>query len=202
MNDIREKYTQYRKQAKDGDILLWHGSGVMARIIRACDTWYLNDAGEKILDRAYYTHASIVLWGRGERLQNADSWSNGVDIVPLSDRIDFYNDFCVLRPKMQHVLSADDQMKVGIDFIMDKWQDHVKYDYMLLPRIALIKKTGIDITGLGKKQKVICSEFTRDFTFSLAIKDYFRRELFTPQDHIRFNAGSFEVLFDNKLMKK
>ncbi len=202
MNDIREKYQQYREVAKDGDILLWYGDKFMARAIRFFDDNYVSDAGEKIKDQAYYTHSSIIFWGRGKRLQNADSWYRGITVVPASDRVSYYNDFCVLRPKMNHVLDHETQMEVGIKWIMDKWESHVKYDYFNVPRVALIKKTGIDITGLAKRSDFICSEFTQAFTLILGIKDYYRRLIFTPQDHIRFNAGSFEVLFDNKLIVK
>lgn len=202
MKTIQEKYDLYRPVAKDGDILLWHGNKIMARTIRFFDTNYINRAGEKVKDPAYYTHSSIAMWGRGNRLQNADSWSRGVTVLPMSDRINFYLDFCVLRPKLELIDPLNTGViERGIEFIMDKWQAHVKYDYWTLPRVALIKKTGIDITGFGKKSHFICSEFTQAFCAEIGIKDYENLPIFTPQDHLRFHAGSLELLFDNKLIK-
>lgn len=193
--DIRAKYSAYRKEAKDGDILLWRGQGIMSRTIRFFDDNYVNDLGLKIEDKAYYTHSSLVYWGKGGRLHNADSWYNGITVVPASHRVEIYTDFCVLRPKN----IADSQIEHALNQALKKWDANIPYDYFLLPRIAVVKKTGIDITGLGKKKLNICSEFTQEFSLTLGIKDYYRKELFTPQDHLRLNEGSFEVLFDDKI---
>ena len=192
---IKEKYNLYRSQAKDGDILLWRGTSLLARSIRFFDDHYIDDNGNKIKDPAYYTHSSLVYWGRGERLHNADSWSNGITVVPASYRVDYYKDFCVLRPKVDNHAAIED----GINFALNKWQAHIPYDFFTLPRIALVKKTGIDISHLGSRSKFICSEFTKEFSLRIGVEDYFRRELFTPQDHIRFNNGGLEYLFTEKL---
>lgn len=193
---IRQKYANYRQNAKDGDILLWKGNSFLSRAIRFFDDRYINDEGEKVKDPAVWNHTSLVYWGRGERLHNADSWFNGITVVPASHRLDSYVDFCVLRPYMEHVVHPESQIEEALKFVLDEWKANVPYDYFTLPRIALIKRTGIDITGLGKKAHYICSEFTQAFTLRLGIDDYHRRELFTPQDHIRHNAGSFQLLYN------
>ncbi len=193
--NIREKYTNYRKEAQDGDIILWRGHGIMPGLIRFFDSSYINDEGHKVKDMAYFTHSSIVYWGRGDRLHNADSWYNGITVVPASHRVEIYYDFCVLRP----IDISIDQIEHGLNFALQKWDANIPYDYFMLPRIALIKKTGIDLTGLGKKAHYICSEFTQQFSLKLGIKDFFRKELFTPQDHLRHQNGGFEILFDNKI---
>jgi len=200
--DIREKYKEYRSKAQDGDIILWSGTHLLARIIKACDDHYINDEGQDISDPAYYTHTSIMYWGKGKRLHNIDSWAKGITVVPASHRLKLYKDFCVLRPLMDHVLSRSTQIDHGLNWALEQWDAGVKYDYLTLPRIAIVKKTGIDLTGLGKRSKHICSEFTRQYSLKLGIEDYHRREHFTPQDHIRFNEGSFTVLFDEKILKK
>lgn|GEM_PF-3312061 len=203
--DIREKYNSYRKEAKDGDILLWNGNSLMAKLIRFFDDNYVDNEGNKVKDPAYYTHSSLVYWGRGQRLLNADSWYNGITVVPASHRIDVYRDFCVLRPKMDHLKPEQvlAQMDHALNSALKKWDANIPYDYFTTLRVAIIKKTGIDITGLGKRSKFICSEYTQRFTLELGIQDYFRGEnaIFTPQDHLRFEQGSFELLFDDKLIQ-
>lgn len=194
--DLNAKYQAYRKDALDGDILLWRGNTLMNKLIRYFDDHYINDKGEKIKDPCYYNHASVVYWGKASRLLNCDSWSNGITVVPASHRVDFYLDFCVIRPKES--LESIAKLDRAINFALDEWTADVPYDHFTLLRIAIIKKTGIDITKLGSRSKYICSEFTQEFCAQFGIQDYKRLNLFTPQDHIRFNAGSFEVLFDDR----
>ena len=102
---------------------------------------------------------------------------------------------------MHHVISPLEQIEHGLDFALEQWKANVPYDYFLLPRVALVKKTGIDLTGLGKISRFICSEFTQEFSLKLGIEDYYRKALFTPQDHIRHLGDGFELLFDNKIGK-
>lgn len=195
--NIRSKYSEYRKHAKDGDIILWRGNSITSRLIRYFDDFYINDEGDKIKDPAYYTHSSIVYFGKFGRLKNTESWYNGITVVPASHRVEIYTDFCVLRPKNVSKVQIDHALRQALK----KWDTNIPYDYFTLLRLAIIKKTGIDLTGLGKKAHYICSEFTQKYSLDLGIKDFYRRVLFTPQDHLRLNKDGFEVLFDDKLFK-
>lgn len=79
-----EKYEKLRMQIKTGDIVLYRGNGVLARIIQWAD------------HGAYYNHTGIAYW-LGERLFTIDAWSNGTQLVPMSRRMNAYEDFCIIR---------------------------------------------------------------------------------------------------------
>lgn len=165
----QEKYAIYRKVAKDGDILLFRGNSIPAK-------------GIQYFDNAYYNHSAIVYWNRG-RLEILDAWYGGIVKVPASKRIrDYENgDFCVIRLQANVV-----DISKGIDVLNNRWQAEVKYHYAMLFRIALIKKTGIDITGISKRNRVICSFATREYTDAVGINCYKNLHLITPEDFKRY----------------
>ena len=180
---IKEKYEAYRKIAKDGDILLFRGTGFVAK-------------GIQYFDKSYYNHSAVVYWNR-ERLEMLDAWYGGVVKVPASKRalVDYKNgDFCVLRP-----IKPKDGIQEGINTINNRWHAVTKYFYGMLFRIALIKKTGIDITGLSKRDRTICSFTTRDFTNAAGIEAYRHLHLPTPQDFLRYiDESEVRILFHTK----
>lgn len=182
---IPEKYYEVREQFQNGDIVLYKGSSFLAKSIQ-------------YFDKAYFNHIGII-WKVNNRLFTLDMWKEGLVLTPLSNRMKGYKDFCVLRPKKVSLKKID----VAIDLSLDSWTGNVKYDFFLLFRIALIKKTGIDITGLGKKKKFICSEFAQEFCNYLGIPTYKNIKLITPQDFMRFiDSKEFDILFDDSKNKK
>jgi len=164
----QEKYAIYRSVAKDGDILLFRGNTIPAK-------------GIQYFDKAYYNHSAIVFWNRG-RLEILDAWYGGLVKVPASKRMRDYEkgDFCVVRLQA----SAED-INRGINALNDRWQAEVKYHYAMLFRIALIKKTGIDITGITKRNRTICSFATREYTNAVGIECYRNIPLITPEEFKR-----------------
>ena len=180
---IQEKYEAYRKIAKDGDILLFRGRSFLARSIQ-----YFDDA--------YYNHSAFVYWNRG-RLELLDAWYGGVEKVPASKRVKDYSpngDFCVIRIKKP---GAD--IEAGISYVNNRWHAETKYHVAMLFRIALIKKTKIDLTGLSKRDRTICSFTTRDFTNAAGVECYKNIHLITPHDFIRYADGDeVKILFHTK----
>lgn len=178
---IKEKYEAYRKIAKDGDILLFRGTSFVAK-------------GIQYFDDAYYNHSAVVYWSKN-RLEMLDAWYGGVVKVPASRRalVDYKKgDFCVLRP----IGKSKEELEEGIRAINERWHAITKYHYGMLLRIALIKKTGIDITGLSKRERTICSFTTRDFTNAAGIECYRDLYLPTPEDFLRFiDTSQVRVLF-------
>ena len=176
-----EKYDELRSKIKNGDLILYRGSSFLSRSIQ-----YFDDA--------YYNHIGVV-WklGDSDRLLTLDMWAEGLDLIPLSRRMDGYTDFCILRPK-----TTQKVIKHTIDELLKEWDGlDVKYDYWLLLRIALIKKTGIDITGLGKSKKFVCSEFAQEYVNKLGFDTYSDIKLITPQDFIRYIDENFDLIYDS-----
>jgi len=173
------EYYNVRSEFKDGDIVLYRGNGFMSKSIQ-----YFDDA--------FYNHIGIVKW-IGNRLFTIDMWTQGIEIVPLSRRIKTYNYFCIIRFKDKSV----DFIDKAIDSVFEKVERDTKYDYFLLPRVAFLKKTGIDLVGMGKKNRFICSELCQYFSDNLEIDCYKNINLITPQDFIRKKDDKeVEVLFD------
>lgn len=175
-----EKYNKLRDEIKNGDMLLYRGSSFLAK-------------GIQYFDKAYYNHIGVVWRPENmDRVLTLDMWSNGLNCLPVSRRMDGYKDFCILRPKV-----SDDKIKASISIAMEKWDGaDIKYDNQLILRVAMIKKTGIDITGLGKKDKFICSEFIQYYCDLLGLKTYSNLNLITPEDFRRFIDDNFELLYD------
>lgn len=183
--NVEEKYRHYRNVAKDGDILVFRGTSLLARLIRFFD------------DGAYYNHTGVVYWNRG-RLEMIDAWYGGVEKVPASKRVRQYRkgDFCVIRPSS---LFSPGYVDDGLMEINKRWQAETKYHYLMLLRIALIKKTGIDLTRLSKRTRTICSFLTRDYTNEVGIECYKYLHLITPHDFVRHaDEDEVKILFHDK----
>lgn len=176
-----EKYNKLRDEIQSGDLLLYRGTSFLAKCIQ-------------FFDKAYYNHIGIA-WRPEEssKLLTLDMWSDGLDCVPVSRRMEGYSDCCILRPK---VLS--ERIKDAIQVLLEDWEGRdIKYDNMLLLRVAMIKATKIDITGLGKKDKFICSEFTQKYCHYLGLKTYSNLNIITPEDFRRFIDENFELIEDS-----
>lgn len=176
-----EKYTKLRNEIRNGDFILYIGTSFMAKSIQ-------------YFDNCLYNHIGVV-WipENTDRLLTIDMWSAGLTCLPVSRRMESYKDFCILRPKVSEL-----KTKVAISLAIEKWDgENVKYDNSLCLRIAVIKKTGIDLTGLGKKDKFICSEFIQYYCGLLGLKTYANINLITPEDFRRYIDENFELIYDD-----
>ena len=180
-NNVPAKYLENRNSFQTGDLVLYRGTSLLSKSIQ-------------YFDKAYYNHIGVV-WKDDDmdRILTLDMWSGGLACLPLSRRMSGYADFCVLRPRVSEARS-----NAAIKEVLSYWDGReVKYDNMLLLRIALIKKTGIDITGLGKSDKFVCSEFVQYYTNLLGIETYSKVNLITPEDFRRYIDNNFVVMYDD-----
>lgn len=174
-----EKMNDILKNVKNGDIILYRGNGFMAKCIR-------------FFDSAYYTHIGVAwLPEKTDQILTLDMWSLGLSCLPLQRRLSIYDDFCILRPNV-----STEKIDETLRTLLNNWDGaDVKYDYMLLFKIAFKKKTGISL-GLGEGKKFICSEFAQQYTNLLGLESYKERQLITPEDFIRYrDPNESEVLF-------
>ena len=146
-------------------------------------------------DDAPYSHVGICKW-MGDRLWAIEMWTYGIQVIPLSRRFSEQKEFCIVRPKNKSL----EQLSEGLNQVLNKVETFTKYDYLLLPRIAFYKKTGINLGVLGEGRRYICSELAQYYTNSLQIRAYEDIELITPYDFIRFsNSDEIDVLYDNTI---
>lgn len=173
------EYYNVRKDFQEGDLVFYRGHGIMSKLI-------------SYFDSAFYIHVGVVK-KIGERLFTVEMWTHGIQIVPLSRRMDSYDEFCVIRVKNKTV----EQLSSAVDLLIEKIERDVKYDYGLLPRVAFYKKTGIDLVGMGSRDRNICSELAQTHTNKLSVRCYEDVSLITPQDFLRYKDDSeVEVHYD------
>jgi hypothetical protein len=175
-----EKYKLLRNEIKNGDLILYKGSSFLAK-------------GIQYFDKAYYNHIGVV-WKPEDcdRLLTLDMWQEGLTCIPVSRRMSGYKDFCILRPKVSEEIS-----KKALSISLDEWDGRdIKYDNQLILRVAMIKKLRIDLTGLGKKDRFICSEFIQHYCDLIGLDTYSNINLITPEDFRRFIDDNFELLYD------
>lgn len=180
---VPKKYAEKRSIIKNGDIILYKGTSMLAKAIQ-------------YFDKAYYNHIGVV-WkvedpsSNEYRVITMDMWTKGLVVVPLSERMSGYMDFCILRPNVKQ-----DIIGPAIFEGLKLWEGKVGYDYTLLLRVALIKKFGIDITSLGKKNRFICSEFAQAYCKYLT-PTYNNINLITPEDFRRYIDNNYELILDD-----
>jgi hypothetical protein len=182
MTQCEIKYANRRAEIKHGDIILFRGSSILARLIM-------------YFDNAYYTHVGVV-FEMGGRKFIIDSNSKGVHPDFLSDRIREYKDFCIIRPNL--IVKIYD----AITQAMNRGEIGTKYDFALLLRIAIVRKTGINITGLGSSGRDICSEFARFYSSFIADTPYAKLDNITPQDFVRHvnDDSNFSIMFNDSII--
>jgi hypothetical protein len=183
---IAEKYEKVRPLIKTGDIVLFHGSGLLSKL-------------EQYFTSGYYNHCGIsfkVL----DRLFIIDSQAAGVNPGFLSDRISTYTDFCIVR-----LLRTDAQILDALNKLMDKASQlpYMKYDFLRLLQIAIWEKTGLDPKFLDQKNRYICSQSVQNFTDSLNINCYNRitLPLIVPNDFVSHLDQREAIIYFNDNLK-
>ena len=182
-NTVPQKYIDNRDNIQNGDLILYRGNSMMAKAIQ-------------YLDRAFYNHIGVV-WkvedpeSKEYRILTLDMWSKGLVVVPLSERMSGYDDFCILRPNV-----TQDKIETAIFDGLRLWEGKLGYDYSLIFRVALIKKLGIDVTSLGKTDRYICYEFAQAYCKNF-INTYNNINLITPEDLRRYIDSNFELILDD-----
>jgi hypothetical protein len=160
-------YINIRDQIKDGDMLLYHGKSLLAKSIQ-----YFDDA--------HFNHIGIAKWV-GKRLFTIEMWNKGIDFIPLSRRMNTYIDFSVIRPNDVNPKLIQD----GLDATLGLFESDEQYDYLMLLRIAILKKTGVNLVNLKEKNTFICSELAQYFCNQIGVTCYEKISPITPQDFIR-----------------
>lgn len=155
-------------KAINGDIILYKGRGLISGLIR-------------YFDNAQFTHVGVV-WHpeRTSHKLTLDMWTTGLTCLPLKRRVSIYDEFCIIRPnKPTFVLDS------VINDLLYEWDgSNIKYDYMLLLRIAIYKKLKLS-PSMGRGKRFICSEFAQRYAEMIGLTSYLNNKLITPQDFLR-----------------
>jgi hypothetical protein len=182
MKKILVKYNDNKYTLKHGDIILYHGTGLLAKAIQ----W---------TDKCYYNHIGIII-KLGGKLFTLDMWYSGIlngklVICPLSERIKDFEEFCILRPKF-----TSSEIERSVNIALDYLDYGVEYDRLKLIKVLFKKKLGITIKK-EKEKKFICSEFVQKYTNSLDNKTYSKLKDITPSDFLRYIDNNYTIMLHN-----
>lgn len=179
METIQEKYTRIRPLIKDGDVILFRGEKALAKIIQECDS------------NAYYNHVGIVLKIHGA-LFIIDSNAKGVEPARLSERIEKYIDFDILRP-----LENESIIELALQIVLRK-QDtkKIKYDFINGFKALLNRKFKTKFETHIEDYRNICSMFVLPYALELKMVTLpsEMNNLFFPQDYIRYRKNCKIIL--------
>lgn len=164
----REFYNEnVRPLVKNGDIMLFRGKRLLAKTIQ-------------YFDSAKFNHVGVV-FESAKRFFIIDSNARGVRPDFLSDRCIGYEEVSILRPHKH----SSEEINLAIESIMGLADEKIRYDFLLLPRIAISRKLKIDLQRLGTDKRDICSEWTRRYAQALGVKCFDNGTWITPQDFLR-----------------
>lgn len=174
-----KEYYNIRNQIKNGDVILYKGKNIISKLIR-------------FFDNSYYDHCGIITTISG-RFFTIDIKNSSYHFVPLSRRMKQYEEFCILRG----VNKNSEQISQAVDFVVDKVERDIKFDIFFFLQTLFLKRTGIDLFGVKRKNRIICSQLCQYFFEKLDISNYKTCNLISPQDFIRFiNDDEVDLLFD------
>lgn len=177
--NAQQKYKATRPYLKNGDVILFSGSGFLARAIQ-------------FFTKGRFNHVGIV-WIAMNRVFVLDSNAPGVHPDFLSARVDVYKDFEIVRFRR-----TPDELQGALCWLMDKSQEGtgIKYNFLRLLRIAVKVSFNIDLKWLDQSGHDICSQFVQVYSDRLGIGCYKNIPLITPMDYdqrLDWNEG--KILF-------
>lgn len=191
-----KKYELHRDEIKTGDILLFNGHGLISKIIQK-------------VDNAYYNHTGVAYWIKGitedfDRLFIIDAERDGVELLPMSRRMNAYDDFCIIRKKIiiKNVLNQ------SLSNLIQRVERDEAYGFMGLIKRAIYINTEKKhpklhkfikpiLNSINKKNLPVCSDISKSFLVDLGCDFYESVVLPSPQDLIRYsNLKEVDILFN------
>jgi len=186
--NILDKYKALRSSIKDGNIILFHGTGLLAKLIQNCDE---NNDGTL----AYHNHVGIVVESHGA-LFIVDSNEKGVQADRLSWRINKYRkggDFTIIQPSIFPEL-INIEMRKLLHKSDDNW---IKYDFINGAKELLNRKFGFKLKINLNEERDICSDYVSRYACNLDLvtQKFEDKVIVFPEDYIRFlNKKNAQIL--------
>lgn len=171
--NIIDKYNRLRGLLRDGDLVLFHGKGIIANIIQNCDN-------------AYYNHIGVIIEKHGA-LFIVDSNADGVQADRLSKRIEKYKrggDFTIIKPTVKREF-VDLEMRRLLNRSDEKW---IKYDFYNGIKELLNRRFGFKLKITLNDNRDICSDFVSRYACDLDLvnQKFKDKTIVFPEDYIRY----------------
>jgi hypothetical protein len=143
-------YREFRREARDGDVVLFQGTGLLSRIIR-------KGSGSE------YSHAGMVAWW-GDRLVLLQSTGRGVETLPMSRAVRDYAgpvDWFQVRPDLEERLDRERLLSMAV------CMQGIPYGTSGLLYLAfrmLLERMGVrsyrnDPDMTGRPDRLFCSQY-------------------------------------------
>ncbi len=181
MENINQKYSRLRSMIKDGDIILFHGTGIVARTIQFCD-------------KSYYNHIGIVFDKCGA-LYIVDANENGVQADRLSHRINKYRkggDFTIVKP-----LVPNSEIQAALSKLLRRSDPQtIKYDFANGIKELFNRLFNINLKVDLDESHDICSDFVSEYQLNLGLlnEDFKKVRISFPEDTIRYKTDKVQII--------
>lgn len=180
METVTEKYDRIRPLIKDGDLILFRGTGILAKIIQNCD-------------KSYYNHIGIIIEKLGA-LYIIDANGNGVQADRLSYRVSKYKggDFTIVHP-----LCDREDIDFELRRILKRSDEKtIKYDFWNGFKELMNRKFNSNFKVELDERHDICSDFVSEYQLNLGLlnKDFINVRISFPQDTIRYKTDLVEII--------
>jgi hypothetical protein len=181
METITEKYSRVRQYIKDGDIVLFHGRGLVASIIQNCDS-------------SYFNHVGIVFEKLGA-LYIVDANENGVQADRLSFRIKKYSpngDFTILKPT-----ATNEEIQKSLTKILKRSDEKtIKYDFWNGFKELMNRRFGWNLKVDLDESHDICSDYVSTYQVELKMvsDEFLKLRIAFPQDSIRYMTDNVIII--------
>lgn len=181
MENITEKYKRVRQYIKDGDIILFHGKGIVASIIQNCDS-------------SYFNHVGVVFEKLGA-LYIVDANENGVQADRLSFRINKYSpkgDFTILKPT-----ATSEEIQIALTKILKRSDGKtIKYDFWNGFKELMNRKFGWKLKVDLDESHDICSDYvsTYEVELKMVTDEFLKLRIAFPQDSMRYMSENVIVI--------
>ena len=176
METISEKYERLRPQLQDGDIIIYHGTSLVSKIIRWSD------------NNAYYCHIGVVI-KKHNALFTVDAEARGVNATRLSYRVKSYSkhsDFMIIRP----LLNREDINRAMATLLQRSDDKTIKYDFDNGLKEMFNRKFKSIFKIKETPNEAICSSNVSGYakTLQIVTEEFNKLRIAFPQDYIRYLA--------------
>lgn len=181
MESINDKYRRLRHLINDGDIILFHGTGFIARTIQASD-------------RSYYNHVGVV-FKKCNALYIVDANAEGVEADRLSRRIKKYTkggDFTIVKP-----LRTNGEINIALTRLLTRSDAKtIKYDFYNGVKELLNRAFGWNLKVELDASHDICSDFVSQYQIDLGLvnEQFEKLRIAFPEDTLRYKTDFVLVI--------
>jgi len=187
------KYNEVRLQIKNGDVIMYTGKKIFARLI----SW---------LTRSPYSHAGIAVWWN-ERLMVMEAVMRGVRVAPLSRNI-YQHKGNVEWFSCKKEISEEDRLRMVIFAQEELGKGYARWKAMLFGLKVLFKRDLSKKDELRMENKLFCSQYVAQIYNSIGLDlkknredrfmspgDIAKASLLEKRGEFKLRNGSIELVY-------